>query len=193
MNAATGETRPTETIAVENVVGTADLGHEFDLATLAMDLPKSEYTPESFHGVIYKTEDPTVTVMVFRSGKVTISGAATSTEVGTAFERLVADLRDLEIAVGNPSETTIRNIVATADFGARMNLNAVAIGLGLERIEYEPEQFPGLVYRLDAPEAVLLLFGTGKAVITGATERTTIETAVETVTDQLGDLGFLAD
>jgi transcription initiation factor TFIID TATA-box-binding protein len=57
--------------------------------------------------------------------------------------------------------------VVDADLGEALNLEAIAIGLGLEAVEYEPEQFPGLVYRLDDPDVVALLFGTGKMVITG--------------------------
>jgi transcription initiation factor TFIID TATA-box-binding protein len=70
-------------------------------------------------------------------------------------------------------------------------LNAIAIGLGLEHIEYEPEQFPGLVYRLDDPDVVALLFGSGKLVITGGTQFDDAEEALLKIEDQLNDLGLL--
>ena len=66
----------------------------------------------------------------------------------------------------NP-EITVQNIVASADLHTILNLNAIAIGLGLENIEYEPEQFPGLVYRIDVPKVVVLIFSSGKLVVTG--------------------------
>jgi transcription initiation factor TFIID TATA-box-binding protein len=81
--------------------------------------------------------------------------------------------------------------VSSADLGESLNLNAIAIGLGLESVEYEPEQFPGLVYRLDDPDVVALLFGSGKMVITGAKTRDEAETALEQVVSQLSDLDLL--
>jgi transcription initiation factor TFIID TATA-box-binding protein len=74
--------------------------------------------------------------------------------------------------------------VSSADLGETLNLEAIAIGLGLEDVEYEPEQFPGLVYRLDDPRVVILLFGSGKAAVTGGTTS-------EVVESQLVDLNLL--
>jgi transcription initiation factor TFIID TATA-box-binding protein len=85
-------------------------------------------------------------------------------------------------------EITIQNIVFTGDLGQAIHLNAIAIGLGLESIEYEPELFPGLVYRLDDPSVVVLLFGSGKTVITGCECVDAAKTAIETVHDQLLEL-----
>jgi transcription initiation factor TFIID TATA-box-binding protein len=72
-----------------------------------------------------------------------------------------------------------------------INLNAIAIGLGLENVEYEPEQFPGLVYRLGEPNVVVLLFGSGKMVITGGKQPEDVEAATEELVSQLTDLDLL--
>lgn len=101
------------------------------------------------------------------------------------------ELRALDIAVAESPDIVVQNIVTSADLGRNLNLNAIAIGLGLEDVEYEPEQFPGLVYRLDAPEVVVLLFGSGKLVITGGTEPAEAEQAVDAIVSQLEDLGLL--
>jgi transcription initiation factor TFIID TATA-box-binding protein len=182
---------PTDTIAIQNVVGVADLEHELDLPTVAMDLDGANYDPDRFGGLLYRTQNPTATVMTFRSGAVTITGATSAGDMRTAFSEYVAALHDLGIPVSDTSAVEVTNIVATADLGERVNLNAVAVGLGLEHTEYEPEQFPGLVYRLDTPAVVLLLFGSGKLVVTGATDRESIETAVEMVAARLTDLNLL--
>ena len=79
----------------------------------------------------------------------------------------------------------------SADLGRRLDLNAIAIGLGLENIEYEPERFPGLVYRLDDPDAVALLFGSGKLVITGGKEPDDANGAIDQIVTRLGELGLL--
>jgi transcription initiation factor TFIID TATA-box-binding protein len=182
---------PTDTIEIQNVVGVADLERELDLPTVAMDLENADYEREQFAGLLYRPHDATATVMTFRSGTVTITGAASTDDMRAAFNEYVAALHDLGIPVGDTPTPEVTNIVATADLGERVNLNAVAVGLGLERTEYEPEQFPGLVYRLNTPAVVLLLFGSGKLVVTGATNRESIETAVETVATQLADLSLL--
>ena len=79
----------------------------------------------------------------------------------------------------------MQNIVASSDLGQEIDLNAIAITLGLDRVEYEPEQFPGLVYRIEEPKVVLLLFGSGKMVCTGAKKPQDVETAVLKITEEL--------
>ncbi len=85
----------------------------------------------------------------------------------------------------------MQNIVASSDLGQEINLNAIAISLGLERVEYEPEQFPGLVYRLDSPKVVVLLFGSGKLVCTGAKHVEDVSVAVDKITEELKAAGLL--
>jgi len=70
-------------------------------------------------------------------------------------------------------------------------LNAVALGLGFENIEYEPEQFPGLVYRIKQPKVVVLIFGSGKLVITGGKSPVECEEGVRIVRMQLENMGLL--
>jgi transcription initiation factor TFIID TATA-box-binding protein len=80
---------------------------------------------------------------------------------------------------------TVQNIVSSADVGCPLNLNSVCIGVGLENVEYEPEQFPGLVLRLDSPKVVVLLFGSGKMVITGGKIPKDAEDAVDRIVKEL--------
>jgi len=70
-------------------------------------------------------------------------------------------------------------------------LISVVITLNLENIEYEPEQFPGLVYRLENPKVVVLLFGSGKLIITGGKEPADAKKAVQKILNDLKNLGLL--
>jgi transcription initiation factor TFIID TATA-box-binding protein len=97
----------------------------------------------------------------------------------------------LGIQVTDSPKIEVQNIVSSADLGHTLNLNAIAIGPGLENIEYEPEQFPGLVYRLDEPSVVALLFGSGKLVITVGKQLDDAEQALSVIEDRLTDLGLL--
>jgi transcription initiation factor TFIID TATA-box-binding protein len=103
----------------------------------------------------------------------------------------VKSLDEVGVEVLPDPEIEIVNIVASADIGTELNLNQVAIALGLENIEYEPEQFPGLVYRLRIPKVVLLLFSTGKIICTGARNKADLYQAVSNLRTELTDLGFL--
>jgi transcription initiation factor TFIID TATA-box-binding protein len=88
-------------------------------------------------------------------------------------------------------EIHVQNIVASADLKTDLNLNAIALGLGLENIEYEPEQFPGLVYRIKVPKVVVLIFSSGKLVVTGGKSPEECEEGVRIVRMQLENMGLL--
>ncbi|MFB9826219.1 TATA-box-binding protein [Halobaculum roseum] len=182
---------PTESINIENVVASTGIEQELDLQTVAMDLEGADYDPEQFPGLVYRTADPKSAALIFRSGKIVCTGAKSTDAVHEALHMVFDELRALDIPIEEDPEITVQNIVTSADLGKDLNLNAIAIGLGLENIEYEPEQFPGLVYRIDEPDVVALLFGSGKLVITGGTEPADAEAAVQVISDRLSDLGLL--
>jgi len=136
-------------------------------------------------------QEPKAAALIFRSGKIVCTGANSIENVTTALQQVFDELRDLGIQVADSPKIEVQNIVSSADLGYTLNLNAIAIGLGLENIEYEPEQFPGLVYRLDEPSVVALLFGSGKLVITGGKQLDDAEQALSVIEDRLTDLGLL--
>ena len=182
---------PTDTIQIQNVVGSTAIDQELDLERVAADLPRADYAPERFPGLTYRTEAPTATSLIFRSGKIVTTGAQSEDALHASLDQVVEALRELGITVSETPEVTVQNLVSSADLGKPLHLNAIAIGLGLEHIEYEPEQFPGLIYRLDDPQVVLLLFGSGRLVITGAQTRGDLNQALVTITERLTELGML--
>lgn len=180
----------TDSIEVENVVASTDLGQEFNLEALSEDVPGAQYEPDNFPGLVYRTQDPKAATLVFRSGKAVTTGAKAIEDIHDAVGEVVAKFQEVGVNLDSEPEIEVQNIVSSADLGASLNLNALAIGLGLEKVEYEPEQFPGLVYRMDNPNVVVLLFGSGKAVITGGKEVAQARTAAEGVQSQLDELGL---
>ena len=88
-------------------------------------------------------------------------------------------------------EIVVQNMVAKANHGGELNLTETATGLGLENIEYEPEQFPGLVYRIKEPKVAMLLFTSGKIVCAGARSKEDVSKAVEKLFEELSSLGLL--
>ncbi|WP_227376300.1 TATA-box-binding protein [Haladaptatus halobius] len=177
-------------LQIENVVASSALNQELDLEQLADDLSNATYNPDNSPAVIYRAPESTSTILLFRSGKLVSTGADSLAAANHDFAHLFTLLTDLGIQVPDDPFITTQNIVSVADLGYSLNLNALAIGLGLEQVEYEPEQFPGLIYRLDDPSVVILLFGSGKLVITGAATRQEAEAGVDQVRTRLADLGM---
>jgi transcription initiation factor TFIID TATA-box-binding protein len=179
-------------IRIENVVASSSLGDKLDLPSIALALDGAEYEPQQFPGLIYRMRDPKTAILLFQSGKAVCTGGKSMKQVFDSIRIVSERIRAGGHRVLSRPKVQVQNIVATSDLGSEINLNSVAIALGLERVEYEPEQFPGLVFRLDEPRVVLLLFGSGKLVCTGARRPSDVSLAVETITKELLDAGLLS-
>jgi transcription initiation factor TFIID TATA-box-binding protein len=184
-------TEPKKTIKIVNVVASTAIGAELDLNQVISIFEGAEYNKERFPGVVYRTTSPKTAALIFGSGKIVCTGAKSIADVGTGLSKVFDKLREMGTQIVDKPEIKIQNIVASADLGTVLNLNAVAIGLGLESVEYEPEQFPGLVYRMSSPKVVMLLFGSGKIVITGGKKPEDAEAAVEKIVIELDGVSLL--
>ncbi len=178
-------------IKIENVVASTSLGEQLDLQAIALALDGAEYEPEQFPGLIYRLKEPKTATLLFRSGKVVCTGAKSLDEVKLAISKVSKQIGRAGIEIKIEPKIEVQNIVASSDLGQEINLNAIAISLGLEKVEYEPEQFPGLVYRLDSPKVVVLLFGSGKLVCTGARKPSDVGDAVQKIMEELQGAGLL--
>ena len=181
------ETKP----RVENIVASTQFAKELDLYAIAEKLVGSEYEPTSFPGLIYRIRDPKTAILLFKSGKANCTGGKSLEEVRRAIQKVAGLLIESGISANPDPEFVVQNMVAIYDIGHTLNLTNLTIALGLENIEYEPEQFPGLVYRVRDPKVVCLLFGSGKMVITGAKNEEDIERAVDGVVDAIRQSGIL--
>lgn len=184
-------TEPKGTIKIENVVASTAIGIKLDLNEVIRVLDGADYNKERFPGVVYRTISPKTAALIFGSGKIVCTGAKSIEDVSIGLAKVFEKLKAMGVNITKKPEITIQNIVASADLGRVLNLNAIAIGLGLENIEYEPEQFPGLVYRLASPKVVMLLFGSGKLVVTGGKRPEDAEAAVDKIVEELDGLGLL--
>lgn len=99
--------------------------------------------PNRFLGLISNC-NPKISILIFKSGKIVCTGAKHIEDVKRESKKVFEGF-DVNM---NDAEFKIQNIVVSADLNSKLNLDVIAIGVGLENIEYEPEQFPGLVYHL---------------------------------------------
>lgn len=176
-------------IKVENIVASATLGKPLELPKVAPALEGVEYNVEQFPGLVYKLKEPKTAALIFGSGKLVCTGAKSVENSIKAIHIAVDKMRTLDPDIPHEFEIKVQNIVASANLMSTLNLEAVA--MDLENTEYEPEQFPGLVYRLDDPKVVLLLFGSGKVVCTGAKTKEDAQHGVEKTKERLIELDLI--
>jgi len=178
-------------IKVENIVASTVFAEKLDLDMIAQSLEEAEYEPEQFPGLVYRLKNPKTATLLFRSGKANCTGAKNIEDVRKTIDIIAEKLRKLGMDIHNNLDIVVQNMVAMANLGGELNLTEVATGLGLENIEYEPEQFPGLVYRIKEPKVALLLFSSGKIVCAGARSTEDASKAVEKLSEELNSLGLI--
>ncbi|MHA1421650.1 MAG: TATA-box-binding protein [Candidatus Thorarchaeota archaeon] len=181
--------RPKPITKIENVVASVVLNQTLDPDEIAATMPNVEFDPELFPGLVYRLKKPKTATLVFRTGKMVCTGAKSEKESKRAVHKIVKLVNEAGIKMSREPIITVQNIVASASLGVELNLELAA--MKLENTLYEPEQFPGLIYRMRDPKVVLLLFDSGKNVITGAKFESQIDEAAEKVFDRLLELGVV--
>ncbi len=176
-------------IKIENIVATAPLGVRISLESLVEYLEGSEYEPEQFPGLVYRVKDPKSATLIFSTGKIVCTGARNIEDVTTVIKKVVKVLKESGIADPKGYKIEVQNIVASARLPARLDLDKIVFEV--ENSEYEPNQFPGLVYRVKDPKTTLLLFGSGKIICTGARKIKEVEYAIEIMFKKLKSIGAL--
>ena len=174
-------------INVQNTVISADLDRELDLDRISSVLKGVEYEPEQFPGLVYRLKEPKVAMLVFITGKVNCTGAKSVEEARVAIQVLIKELCGIGIELPKEPAIKVQNTVSTANVGKKLDLNEVSVWWP-EETEYEPEQFPGLVYRMKDPKVVLLLFHSGNIVCTGAKVPEDARRALDKITGMLTEL-----
>jgi len=177
------------TINIENIVATVSLDQTLDLRQIERSIIIAEYNPEQFPGLIYRLEEPKVTALIFKSGKMVVTGAKSTRSLIDAIKKIVRELKKHGIVIYGRPKVQIQNIVASASLNVCVDLERAA--LTLDNSMYEPEQFPGLIHRMDEPRVVLLIFGSGKMVITGAKREEEVYEAVGNIYKELEKLGAI--
>lgn len=181
-----GFTMGKKEIKIQNIVASADLEHDIPLIKLAEALPNTEYNPEQFPGLVMRIKEPKTSALIFSSGKIVCTGAKSIAKVKLALEAIIKHLEKVKIKIKIKPKIMVQNMVASGDINMDLNLNSLA--MDLENTEYEPEQFPGLVYKLSGTRATFLLFSNGKIVCTGTRSEGKLKEAVDLLVKTLSNL-----
>jgi transcription initiation factor TFIID TATA-box-binding protein len=163
-------------INIQNVVATATLNQKVDLNAVVKSYPGVEYRPEQFPGLVFRLKRPKTATLIFSSGKMVCTGAKSGKESRSAIMKVVKELKKCGIIILSKPSFEVVNIVASASLGGKVDLEKTVITL--RKTMYEPEQFPGLIYRMDEPKVVILVFASGSLVCTGAKKEQDVYDAV---------------
>jgi len=175
-----------DSLKIQNIVATTSLQKDVPLTKLAKTLPNTEYNPEQFPGLVLRVKKPKSAVLVFSSGNLVCTGTKSIAQVKEVVREVIKQLKKIGVRVTITPKITVQNIVASGSINVNLNLNYLA--LELENTEYEPEQFPGLVYKLAEPNATFLLFSNGKLVCTGTKNRAQLEDSMKQLNKRIREV-----
>jgi len=171
-------------VKIVNIVVSSSLEHDIPLEKMAATLSNTEYNPEQFPGLVLRIKDPKTTALIFSSGNIVCTGAKTLKEVDDSIIKIKEYLAKLGINITIEPKITIQNMVASGSIDMDLNLNMLA--MKLSNTEYEPEQFPGLVYKINGKtSATFLLFSNGKIVCTGTKSEEQVDKAIDELNERL--------
>ncbi|MFH1307035.1 MAG: TATA box-binding protein [Candidatus Micrarchaeota archaeon] len=164
---------------IENIVASADLQLDLDLYSIAYKVYDVEYEPEQFPGAIFKMKEPKSSLLLFKNGKIICTGCKSEKEVQKAVnktQKLLFKYAKNIRKKGKP-KFTVENIVASANFAVMLDLYGIASRV--KDVEYEPEQFPGAIFKITEPvKSSLLLFKNGKIICTGCKSEKEVQQAL---------------
>ncbi len=166
-----------------NIVASASLGVEIDLFALALRVENVEYEPEQFPGAILKVDDPPASLLIFKNGNLICTGNRSEEQIKKAIARAIEIIKQAlpHLKLPDPKDVKYQvvNIVAAASLDVSVDLYSLAATV--ENVEYEPEQFPGAIIKLQKPKTTVLLFKNGKLICAGARSEKEIEESIEQV------------
>ena len=175
-------------LKIENIVASGVIADEIDLAEISSKIEGCELNTKRFPGAVYRIDEPRMASLIFSSGKVVLTGIRNEESLGEGLNKVLSSLKEAGVNILPVPKVAVTNIVCSYDIGRFINLNRVVAKLSLEAIEYEPEQFPGLVYRIRDPKIVALLFSSGKIILTGGKNLTDVKKGLDVLEASIKDV-----
>merc|ERR1712045_32483 len=164
-------------MGLQNIVSTVNMCSKLDLKKIALHARNAEFNPKRFAAVIMRIREPRTTALIFSSGKMVCTGAKSEEDSKMAARKYARIVQKL----GFPAkfrDFKIQNMVGSCDVRFAIRLEGLVL-THQQFSSYEPELFPGLIYRMIKPKVVLLIFVSGKVVLTGAKVRSEIYEAFD--------------
>jgi transcription initiation factor TFIID TATA-box-binding protein len=176
-------------VEIQNVVASVTLDQKINLLDIMKIFRNVEYRPKQFPGLVFRLKRPKTATLIFGTGKMVCTGAKSEKQAISAVKKVVRELKTNGIIILGKPKIVIQNMVASANLYGKIDLETAADIM--DNVMYEPEQFPGMIYRMTEPKVVLLVFASGKLVITGAKREEQVHEAVEKIRATLSDYDLL--
>jgi len=176
-------------ITIENIVAHAQIADDVLIEDIAQKIEGVSYDPEKFKGLTYKMEQPKTAILLLPSGKAICTGAKKIEDVEKALDEFIDKLESINANVKKEIDIEIHNMVVSTDINKELHLSSISKGLLLEKVDYEPSNFPGLIYRMDDFGAIILIFSSGKIVCTGTKDFEEASKAIEIMKEKLTSIG----
>jgi len=177
-----------ESLKIENMVASGSIAESIDLTKFAAVVGGCDLNKKRFPGLVYRIPVPRIACLIFTSGKIVITGLKDEKDLSDGLAIVTESLKKAGMEPLREPSVAITNMVCSYDLGKYININKLSVTLNLENIEYEPEQFPGLVYRIKDPRIVVLIFTSGKIILTGGKTLEEIKKGLDTLTEKLGSV-----
>lgn len=179
-----------DALVIENIVSSGTIADSVNLGLISGIIPDCTFSREKFPGAVLHMQDPKSVALIFSSGKIVLTGLVRHEDIATALHNVVILLKKAGIPCRDDSSVSVKNIVCTYNLNKPCNLTKIMIALlDHERVEYEPECFPGLVCRISDPKIVFLIFSSGKIVITGGLNIEDVKRGLEVLREKLRIVG----
>jgi len=172
-------------IKIENIVVSGSFNQEIPLKQLVSNLNGVEYEPERFPGAVLRLTEPKLSVLLFKSGSIVMTGLKSTRDIKPSVERIRKELKKVKVNLTKKVNTKVQNIVASIRTDLKLNLDNLAFDL--DNTEFNPEQFPGLVYRPNNSGVSFLLFSKGNFVCVGAASEKQIRDELEMLIGKIKD------
>ncbi|MBN2733521.1 MAG: TATA-box-binding protein [Methanomicrobiaceae archaeon] len=174
-----------ESLKIENIVASGEIADSINLEEVSKKIESCELNTKRFPGAVYRIEKPKIASLIFSSGKIVLTGLREKKDLKEGLDYIIKSLKEVGVETFDEPKVAITNIVCSYDIGKQINLNRVVVTLNLENIEYEPEQFPGLVYRIEEPKIVALIFSSGKIILTGGKNLVDVKKGLDVLEQKL--------
>jgi transcription initiation factor TFIID TATA-box-binding protein len=177
-----------ESLKIENIVASGVVAESIDLAEFSEKTENCELNKKRFPGAVYRIPDPKIACLIFSSGKIVLTGIRNQQALAKGLAIVIESLKKVGVVTLKEPRVVITNMVCSYNLGKYININKLSVTLNLENIEYEPEQFPGLVYRIKDPRIVVLIFSSGKIILTGGKTLEDVKKGLDLLEEKLASV-----
>jgi len=147
-------------------------------------LPSVIYNPSRYFCAYFKDESMESKVSIFASGKMIAVGAKSEKAATRDLMHVVQILSKHGFVRNSRPKVTVQSIVVTVELDRTINLDELQELI--PGLVYEPEQFPGAIFRPLYLDVTVLVFASGKMVVAGLKSESPIEETVQSVLNELG-------